>query len=197
MNDPYSVLGVKPGAPEDEVKRAYRELARKYHPDNYHDNPLADLAQEKMKEITEAYDMILKGKTGAASGSAGARPGGSGAYTGGSAEFTQVRAAVNARNYDMAEQLLQGMTNRTAEWHFLMGSVCYGKGWLDEAMQRFQTAVQMDPGNMEYRQALQFMSQGGAAYRPRGYGASPMTGGCTMCDVCTAIWCADACCNCM
>ena len=51
MNDPYQVLGISENASDEEVKRAYRELARKYHPDNYHDNPLADLAQEKMKDI--------------------------------------------------------------------------------------------------------------------------------------------------
>jgi len=60
MNDPYSVLGVSPSASDDEIKKTYHDLARKYHPDNYHDNPLADLAQEKMKEINEAYDTITK-----------------------------------------------------------------------------------------------------------------------------------------
>ena len=55
MNDPYQILNIPPTATDEEVKRAYRDLARKYHPDNYHDNPLADLAQEKMKEINEAY----------------------------------------------------------------------------------------------------------------------------------------------
>ena len=58
MNDPYKVLNVSPSASDEEVKKAYRDLARKYHPDNYHDNPLADLAQEKMKEINEAYEEI-------------------------------------------------------------------------------------------------------------------------------------------
>jgi curved DNA-binding protein CbpA len=61
MKDPYEVLGVPHGASEDEIKKAYRELARKYHPDNYANNPLADLAQEKMKEINEAYATLMKG----------------------------------------------------------------------------------------------------------------------------------------
>ena len=64
MNDPYKVLNVSPSASDEEVKKAYRDLARKYHPDNYHDNPLADLAQEKMKEINEAYDTITKMRSG-------------------------------------------------------------------------------------------------------------------------------------
>lgn len=57
--DPYKVLGVTPQTSDDDVKRAYRELARKYHPDNYVNNPLADLAETRMKEINEAYDMIM------------------------------------------------------------------------------------------------------------------------------------------
>ena len=64
MNDPYSILGVSPGASDEEVKKAYRELARKYHPDNYQDNPLADLAEEKMKEINEAYEQITRQREG-------------------------------------------------------------------------------------------------------------------------------------
>ena len=60
MTDPYKVLGVSPNATDDEVKDAYRRLARKYHPDNYVNNPLSDLATEKMKEINEAYDEIQR-----------------------------------------------------------------------------------------------------------------------------------------
>ena len=67
MRDPYEVLGVPPTASDDEVKRAYRDLARKYHPDNYVDNPLADLAQEKMKDINEAYDTITRNRAGGGS----------------------------------------------------------------------------------------------------------------------------------
>ncbi len=70
MRDPYEVLGVSPNASDEEIKRAYRELARKYHPDNYQNNPLADLAEEKMKEVNEAYDAITKSRSG------GGAPGG-------------------------------------------------------------------------------------------------------------------------
>ncbi len=85
MNDPYSVLGVSPNASDDEIKKAYRELVRKYHPDNYNNNPLADLAQEKMKEINEAYDSITKNRSssgyGGSSGSSSSGAYSSGGYT--------------------------------------------------------------------------------------------------------------------
>ena len=68
MNDPYSVLGITPEATDEEVKQAYRTLARKYHPDNYQNNPLADLAEEKMKEINEAYEAITKMRAGGGGG---------------------------------------------------------------------------------------------------------------------------------
>ena len=71
MTDPYQVLNVSPDASDEEVKKAYRELARKYHPDNYHDNPLADLAQEKMKEINAAYDTIQRQRSGRGNSSGG------------------------------------------------------------------------------------------------------------------------------
>ena len=80
MNDPYTVLGVNASASDEEIKRAYRELVKKYHPDNYNNNPLADLAEAKMKEINEAYDAIVKMRTQGgyqASGNYG-NPGGTG-----------------------------------------------------------------------------------------------------------------------
>ena len=119
MTDPYEILNVPSTATDEEVKKAYRDLARKYHPDNYHDNPLADLAQEKMKEINAAYDAIQKERSGRArSGGGYARSGGyqyqsqsQGGYQSqareGAAVFQQVRMAINRNDLGMAEQLLR------------------------------------------------------------------------------------------
>ena len=194
MSDPYSVLGVKPDASDDEIKRAYRDLARKYHPDNYQNNPLADLAEEKMKEINEAYDAITKMRAGGHGGSyqqtGGYQQGG---YQYGSQStglYNQVRQAINMGDLGRAEQLLRTAPSQDAEWHFLTGSVAYRKGWLDEAQQHIQIACNMDPSNAEYRQALLMMRQGGQAYRPYGYGGGP-----DACDLCTACMCLNCLCG--
>ena len=185
MNDPYQVLGVPETATDEEIKRAYRELARKYHPDNYHDNPLADLAQEKMKEINAAYEQITKERSGAghSAGNSGYGGGSYGGYGGnyrgygsytsqsssGSSVLQQVRIAINTGNLSRAEALLANYTDHNAEWNFLRGAVCYRRGWLDEAKRYYQTACQMDPGNEEYRRALEFMENANQ-YHPNGGG---------------------------
>ena len=145
MKDPYSVLGVSQSASDDEIKKAYRELARKYHPDNYQNNPLADLAEEKMKEINEAYDAITKQRAGG--GGYQQQPtGGSygGAYqTGysaggaGNPTYARVRNLINAGDLAGAERLLYEVPQKSGEWYFLSGSIAYRKGWLDEAAQNF------------------------------------------------------------
>ena len=137
MNDPYQILNIPPTATDEEVKRAYRDLARKYHPDNYHDNPLADLAQEKMKEINEAYDQIQKQRkaSSAASQTYAYGYGGGNSYGGtyGSGSLRQVRMAISHGDISLAERLLSGVSDHNAEWNFLMGVVCSRRGWLDEA----------------------------------------------------------------
>ena len=183
MNDPYQILGVPETASDEEIKKAYRDLARKYHPDNYHDNPLADLAQEKMKEINAAYEQITKERasgrrTGGAYGGGSygyggyqsyGGYGGSQSYSGQSSVLQQARIAINTGNISRAEALLANYSDHNAEWNFLKGVVCYRRGWMDEALRYYRIAVQMDPGNAEYRQALDYMEgTDDTAYRPGG-----------------------------
>ena len=180
MNDPYSVLGVSANASDDEIKKAYRELARKYHPDNYQDNPLADLAEEKMKAINEAYEAIQKMREGGYS-SAGSGYQSRTTYSGQSQDpsFARIRTLINARNLSQAEAALDEMSNHNGEWYFLRGAVAYRKGWLDEAMQNYQIACQMEPNNMEYRQALAMMQGVGRGYTPYGYSNTDLSDCCT------------------
>lgn len=196
MNDPYSVLGVSPSSSDEEIKKAYRELARKYHPDNYQDNPLADLAQEKMKAINEAYDAITRARAGSGSGAQSSSYQGYGSgyqsYQSGSTPvYQQIRQAINTGNLPLAEQLLAGVPTRDAEWYFLNGAVAYRKGWLDEAQRNYQTAASMDPSNPEYRQAMQMTRYNtGGIYRQTGY-----QNGCDGCDICTALMCLNCLCG--
>ena len=196
MNDPYSVLGVSPSASDDEVKKAYRDLARKYHPDNYQDNPLADLAQEKMKAINEAYDTITRSRAGGSSSQTGSSYSGYSNYNTTSASsnpiYAQIRQAVNSGDLNRAEQLLNTVATRDAEWYFLSGAVAYRKGWLDEAQRNYQTACSMEPNNAEYQQALQMLryGNGGGIYRQPTNPAD-----CDACDICTALMCLNCLCG--
>ena len=209
MSDPYKILGVSPAATDEQIKAAYRELAKKYHPDNYAGSPIADLAGEKMKEINEAYDEVMNQRRNNKSSGGAQYSGGYGGAAGsggyqnsyGSAansSFRDVRNLIMAGRVADAEQILNGVPlgSRNAEWYFLKGSILYQRGWLEEAHNHFTRACQMDPNNLEYRAALnQSMNQRGGVYG--GYNTSYVAGGCNSCDTCMGLLCADSCCECM
>ena len=196
MNNPYEVLGVSPSATDDEIKQAYRKLAKKYHPDNYADSPLADVAEQKMKEINEAYDAIVDmRKNGSANSNSQYRYHGN-SYT---TKYPQIRTLIQQNNLSEAQRLLDAVdvSSRDAEWYFLQGMVMNRKGWNEQAYTNFSTACSMDPNNTEYRAALNRMAH------QRSYGAGPYNQGgytgtsCSCCDMCAAFMCADCLCDCM
>lgn len=197
MTDPYKVLGIASSATDEQVKDAYRKLARKYHPDNYVNNPLSDLATEKMKEINEAYDEVQRQRKSGSSGNYSAQS--SGGYSGNS-QFSDIRAMINNGRPAEAEELLDGVPGdrRDAEWYFLKGTIAYSRGWMDNALQNFNTACQKNPTNQEYRAALnRMMYQRQSSYNPTGRyaGGSPASMSC--CDMCATIYCANCLCDCL
>lgn len=192
MNDPYKVLGISPNATEDEIKKAYKELVKKYHPDRYQDSPLSDVAEEKMAEVNEAYDAIINARR---SGSYSYSESGSG-YSG--INYNEVRRMIQMGDVTRADSMLDSVPvgTRSAEWFFLKGSVCYKRGWLNEAYQNFTTAVNMDPSNMEYRSALNQMDQQRNGYMRGNTMNSHSNGGVgRQMDCCTTLCCADCCCE--
>lgn len=198
MNNPYEVLGVSETATDEEIKTAYRTLAKKYHPDNYTNSPLSDVAEQKMKEINEAYDTINNMRQkGKGTGSTGT----SNSYSanGANSQYYNVRIYIQRNMLDQAEQILDSapMGNRTAEWYYLKGMCAYRRGWSEQAFNNFTTACNMDPNNQEYRAALNNM-QNQRSYNYGGYNQTNTNNqsGCSCCDVCTAMICADCLCDC-
>lgn len=186
--NPYEILGVPSNATEEQIKDAYRELAKKYHPDNYINNPLSDLAHEKMQDINWAYDTLTKNRGSYSSSNQ------NGKY----ADFNQVRMLINQNRLNEAQNALNLMAVRNAEWHYLMGLIMQRKGWFDMAYQHFTAACTSDPYNEEYASAKASMDARRTTYSQTGYNNGyPMGGGCSTCDMCQGLICADCCCECM
>ena len=186
--NPYEVLGVREGASQEEIKAAYKELVKKYHPDKYANNPLSDLAEEKMAEINQAYDMLMKGSAGSGS------TGGGWGY-----DFMQVRRDIDAGRLDAADAALNGQGSRTAEWFFLKGVIASRRGWYDEAMRNLQTACSMEPGNQEYQRHYASLANSGSMFRnqAQGRGYQNQSSDAFCCKALQCYICADCCCDCI
>lgn len=195
-NDPYKVLGIAPNATDAEVKKAYHDLSRKYHPDSYANNPLAELAEEKFKEVKEAYEEIMRQRQsygGYGSGNYYSDAGYS--DTEEDIQMKNVINFINSGNFRQALDLLNTMGNRNARWNYCYAVANAGLGNTTEALRYAQNAVAMEPNNMEYKRFLNQISYMGQRYQTTGasYGRPNLSTG----DICCDIMCADACCECM
>lgn len=191
MQNPYEVLGIKEGAGPEEIKAAYREQVKKYHPDLHQDNPLYELAEEKLREINEAYEYLLRN---------GSYEGQKSAFkedTGESEEFIEVRRYIDRGNLGAAEAILNRSRARGAEWHFLYGMLSLKKGWYNEAINSVQTAVSMDPANFEYRTAMNNLMQASRGYRTDAYSRGYSSGNDELCRMLQCYCCADLLCDCI
>ena len=211
MFDPYSILGVSRDASDEEIKKAYRKLSRKYHPDANINNPNKDQAEEKFKEIQQASDQSMKEREYSSSGNYGYGGntgyggfGGFGGYGGSQSnsgyqdeEDIRRQAASNyvqSGHYQEAMNVLSSLKERNAQWYYLSAVANMGLGNNVNAMNHIREAVRLEPDNMQYRMMLQRMEGGGSWYQEQQnpFGGMPTAGN----DLCMKCLMANLACSC-
>ena len=196
MMDPYQVLGISRGASDEEIKKAYRSLSRKYHPDANVNNPNKDAAEEKFKQVQQAYDQIMKEKQqGASYGGYGNNYGGNsygGSNYGGFGDFGGFGGYYsNANSYQEENSRLQAAANyirngyyreamnvlndipfaeRNGRWYYYSAVVNQRMGNTATALEHIRRAVELEPSNIQYRQFQQNLEYGGTWYTTMGSG---------------------------
>ncbi len=200
ITNPYKILDVSPNASNEEIKKAYRELSRKYHPDSYVNNPLSELAEEKFKEVQEAYSQIMQEREN----------GYSGVNSSANNETDEMRMVfnyINVGNYMEALKTLSRIPLRNGRWYYYSAVANAGVGNNVMAFDHARQAVNMEPDNQEYRDFLNHMQSQGQRYQDNRYGGYGTYGGggvgggygrgCGTGNLCCDLWCADSCCECM
>ena len=194
--NPYEVLGVSRNASIDEIKKAYKELSRKYHPDSYVGNPLSSLAEEKFKQVQEAYDAIMKEKNGDYNYAGNYNN--NGYNNSESGEMAEVYNLLGRRAYSQALSLLDSIPNRNAKWYYYSAIAQVGLGNNLRGMEYARMAVSMEPNNIEYQNLVNRLSFQGNRYgEVRNVYRGGRSGFDDASDLCCKLWLADSLCECM
>jgi molecular chaperone DnaJ len=188
--DPYQVLGISRGASDEEIKKAYRNLSRKYHPDANINNPNKAAAEEKFKQVQQAYDQIMKEKQqgtsdygGAYGGNYGGAYGGFGSGFGGDyyggrrssyqEESSRLQAAANYIQHGYYNEALNVLNDipeseRQGRWYYYSAFANQRVGNTATALEHIRRAVALEPSNIQYRQFQEHLEYGGTWYTSRG-----------------------------
>lgn len=201
MFDPYSVLGVTRSASDEEIKKAYRKLSRKYHPDANINNPNKEQAEEKFKEVQQAYEQIMKEREYGSSGGYNSYGGfgGQGQRTYQDEEAVRRQAAANyiqSGHYREAMNVLSSLQQRNGQWYYLSAMANMGLGNNVSALEDARVAVNLEPDNMQYRMFLQRLEGGGTWYQEQQnpFGGMPTAGGDYCMKLCLANLVCSMCC---
>lgn len=192
IEDPYKVLGVSRDASDEEIKKAYRRLAKKYHPDL---NPGDAEAARKMQEVNAAYEQIKEPEKATQSGYGGYGYDPFGGNRQSGTSYTSAAAQyIRFRRYREALNALENETERNARWYYLSALAHNGLGNQVTALEHIRKAVSMEPDNMEYLQALNIIENGGSAYEQRAENYGGFSMGSSLCGNPILFFLAQLCC---
>lgn len=193
--DPYKVLNIKPGATKKEIKEAYNQLVKKYHPDYYKEKHMKELAEQKMKEINEAYDYVNNNENTRYGYNNESYQESTSSSANGPADYdyNYIRRLIQAGRFSEAKNILEGLTVRDAEWFYLMGVIEISSGNYNQGRIYFEKALRLDPKNQEYQAAYRQTVNGYFFSRRAGHARTDAE---TCCQVCGTLWCLDCCCEC-
>ena len=192
--DPYKVLGVNPGDDEETIKKAYRALVKKYHPDRYVNTPMAETATEKLKEINEAYDILTNKKAASRQNYGGQSSNRAEYHSSYSISFETVRMLIRARRLAEAEAVLSQLP-QNAEWHYLLGLIYINRGWYAKGREYVRQAAAMEPDNIEYASTLSGFDAQNQNYREYRMEYTDCCNPCGFANcVCGGLLCSRCCC---
>lgn len=214
MTDPYSVLEIPRGSSDDEIKKAYRNLSRRYHPDANINNPDKDQAEARFKEVQQAYEQIIHEKESGLGGFGSFGGFGGGPFHGQNAEYRQqsssgatdneeelhLRAAfnfINSRHYQEALNLLNNIQNHSALWYYYSSLANSGLGNNVLALQHAKEALRLEPDNFQYQMLVNHFENGGNWYhQQQGPYQTTFVGGSNFCmKLCIANMVCNLCCS--
>ena len=196
--DPYKVLGVSPGASKEEIKKAYRKLSRIYHPDANINNPNKAEAEEKFKQIQQAYKMIMEGTSDSGSFGGYRSRGGHAQQSEADIHLQAAANFIQNRKFQEALRVLEGIEQRTGQWYFLSAVANQGIGNNAIAMEHLDKAIRLEPDNMQYQQYKQYMQDGMDWYMQMGqpFGGMQDAGQTDFCSkLCFTMLCCNLCCG--
>lgn len=196
----YELFGVTENVTDEELNAAYEALREKYREDRWLDGEAGNEAARKLTELENAYkELTVERKRQSKN-------------TEGPAAFEEIAQLIKEGDLSAAQAILDDFNERNAEWHYFQAVVFYKKGWMNDSKKQLEIAIQMDPDNNKYREALGKMNAKAdyekqekeksaqpqaQSYGPYGAGnGNPQMGGGTMCDDCCRCCAMNMCLNC-
>lgn len=206
--DPFVILGIDKDSTQSEIEAAYNAKKEELKAHLFDEGESGAEAARQLERLENAYKDAIEATHDNAEIS-----------TTGESSFEAVKQAIRDKNVELAQQELDAISYRGAEWHYMQSIVFYEKSWLNDSRKQLEIALQMDPSNEKYQRALNNLKKkmdGSRPYDKEGsngvYGSASnpqnattnrtysssgadATDGC--CAACQALWCADCCCECM